>query len=1419
MAGTYWLTVLPETSKLKAGIRRAVAEVDRGLSVSVTVDGNPAAEGRRFRDRFNREAKAKVRPDVDNSGVGRAGRDGGARYKSGFEEAATLKPEVDTSPAEPQGREYGKEFTRGFSTSTLKLAAAIGGIGLGFKLANGPVKDLLRQTGTISLGLKAAAFAAGIFGSRLVASGSALKAVAGISLGGVGAGLKTVGDQVGRVAKQVTRVTAAIAVGAAIGKMAGFMLKASKVMGLLTIGTAALLGVVSALAYTMGGALVASLTAVGGAMGVAAGAAVGILAPAISVVKMGFAGLSDAAKEFNSTQFKDVDKEFNALVGERMAPLLKSFHELRKSVIDTFSQTLVPAFTNLGGLVDTMRPKFAQLAETMGGLGNRLALSLSSSANTAALQSMFDASNRFFGSFLSGSGLPALTSGLVKFASTAANTFAGVGKGIDGSLTKFGNWLSGITPEKMLAVFETLKQQIENVLNVIRPVFNLIRDLGKVSAPALAPGFKAIGDAIKQATPGLVQMAQILMPALSQVMINLAPLLPGLVQSFMPWSKILAALAPHLATLVTNMAPLAPMILGAVVAFKGFVAAAAVFNTAAGAFNVAKLMAEGWGKLVGKINLAKIGQVAYAGVLRVVAAAQWLLNAAMTANPIGLIIAGVAAVSVALWAFFTKTETGRKMWSAIWGTIKQVAGTVFDFLKDAFATVADKMTWLWQNIAKPVFEGISNAISTFWTAAQVVWELLKAGLQVVGDKLTWLWQNIAVPVFEGVKAAAETMWGGVKVVWDTFTGVLQTVGDKFDAFKKRLADIWDAVKKKVTDTWDSIKDVVGTIGDALGGIANVVTNPAGVVINTLGLGGNANGGAIGYATGGKVWGAGTATSDSIPSMLSNGEHVLTARDVAAMGGQANVYAFRNTLHMAGGGAALAPNSKLPEGGLQGNSILLGRLLGRVFPQLKVIGGYREDKFVDHPSGRALDVMIPDPTSPTGVAIGNAVMGFVMKNADKLGVDYTIWRQTYRSGSGASNVMEDRGSPTQNHMDHVHVTTKPGGPSEYRIPKGLTLPPGFQFGGGDRAVPVGGGGAASVGGSVSPDSTDSSAADVGGSVSSSSSSSSVGGSVGASGGDVTYNDNGDAMVYRVATESELNTSGDKVTTAKRSVRDGEQAITDKTNARDKAGRRLDELRANPKAKAGQITDAENALTKAERELTDATSDLAEKREKAAKAEDDDAELRTNGKQAKAKTERYKGDGTNSGKGGSGSKDGGGGTDLSSMGQTLVSGLFESIGLDGSLFSNFLEWPSVKSLMAGVNFGAGLLANMTMPDAGAGGGLSTAGGFASGAADAVGLGGLLSAITTTVQPSRPDLPASGSPALAPGDFNPAVPGTTLASGTGDMSTFATAGQGSGAAPGPVDNSININGNMGMDPTSVRTQLHSEQNARTRTTKVNG
>jgi hypothetical protein len=61
--------------------------------------------------------------------------------------------------------------------------------------------------------------------------------------------------------------------------------------------------------------------------------------------------------------------------------------------------------------------------------------------------------------------------------------------------------------------------------------------------------------------------------------------------------------------------------------------------------------------------------------------------------------------------------------------------------------------------------------------------------------------------------------------------------------------------------------------------------------------GFANGGPVlaGFAGGGAISGRGTGTSDSIPAMLSHGEHVLTAREVAAAGGHAAIFALRRSL--------------------------------------------------------------------------------------------------------------------------------------------------------------------------------------------------------------------------------------------------------------------------------------------------------------------------------------------------------------------------------------------------------------------------------------------------------------------------------------------------------------------------------------------
>ena len=78
----------------------------------------------------------------------------------------------------------------------------------------------------------------------------------------------------------------------------------------------------------------------------------------------------------------------------------------------------------------------------------------------------------------------------------------------------------------------------------------------------------------------------------------------------------------------------------------------------------------------------------------------------------------------------------------------------------------------------------------------------------------------------------------------------------------------------------------------------------------------------------------------------------------------------------------------------------------------------------HPSAqRALDILTSDaygerPSDDN--ALGDAVAAYALAHQAEHGIWYVIWRQRYNDGSGWEP-MEDRGSITQNHYDHVHVS--------------------------------------------------------------------------------------------------------------------------------------------------------------------------------------------------------------------------------------------------------------------------------------------------------------------------------------------------------------------------------------------------------------
>ena len=93
-----------------------------------------------------------------------------------------------------------------------------------------------------------------------------------------------------------------------------------------------------------------------------------------------------------------------------------------------------------------------------------------------------------------------------------------------------------------------------------------------------------------------------------------------------------------------------------------------------------------------------------------------------------------------------------------------------------------------------------------------------------------------------------------------------------------------------------------------------------------------------------------------------------------------------------------------------------------FPQITTIYGWRASSSYseDHPSGRAVDFMVP--SYKTNKALGDEVAQYLIDNAEKLHVNYVIWRQrSYSIERGSWKKMEDRGGATANHLDHVHVS--------------------------------------------------------------------------------------------------------------------------------------------------------------------------------------------------------------------------------------------------------------------------------------------------------------------------------------------------------------------------------------------------------------
>ncbi len=241
--------------------------------------------------------------------------------------------------------------------------------------------------------------------------------------------------------------------------------------------------------------------------------------------------------------------------------------------------------------------------------------------------------------------------------------------------------------------------------------------------------------------------------------------------------------------------------------------------------------------------------------------AQKLLNLAMAANPIGIIITAVAALVAAIVVLWNTNEDFRKKVVKIWNSIKDFFIELGAKIKEIFNAI---WTWIKDNVIQPMIDRVEAIKASWQSFKDKIFEVWTAVANWISDKWNWLKNNVFTPI----------------------KNVIDDVKEKFQEFRTKAEEVFEAVRawiedkigkaiEKITNFINKIKSAIDWLKE-LGEQAEESSTLRGTGIYTASTSGSGYTGAT-YAEG----------TDYVPytgyALLHKGEAVLTAEENAARG--------------------------------------------------------------------------------------------------------------------------------------------------------------------------------------------------------------------------------------------------------------------------------------------------------------------------------------------------------------------------------------------------------------------------------------------------------------------------------------------------------------------------------------------------------
>ncbi|EPI46765.1 tape measure domain protein [Gardnerella vaginalis JCP8151B] len=223
-----------------------------------------------------------------------------------------------------------------------------------------------------------------------------------------------------------------------------------------------------------------------------------------------------------------------------------------------------------------------------------------------------------------------------------------------------------------------------------------------------------------------------------------------------------------------------------------------------------------WLAWAGAIKAVQIATAIWSTVTKIATAVQAAFNVVMNMNPIGALVAVIAAVVAGLIWFFTQTEVGRRAWQSLCDAFMSFINTIGTALQATLNDIGNAWNAGW-NAVSSFFTNVWNGIQA---AAQAAWNWLTSKLQSICQSISNAWSEC----WNGISSFFSNVWNGIKngakagvdAVFHFIAGLKDRILGFFSGAGQWLLNagraILDGLLAGLRRAWQSVCNFVSGIG-------------------------------------------------------------------------------------------------------------------------------------------------------------------------------------------------------------------------------------------------------------------------------------------------------------------------------------------------------------------------------------------------------------------------------------------------------------------------------------------------------------------------------------------------------------------------------------------------------------------------------